>query len=124
MRNIGLRELSFFTGRGDHLFVGGPDFFGVVKGGDQFFLVGQRGPEFFEVKEGGPEFFLQIFFPSWIHLSKIVHAFAATFLFAIIYVLYHLHIYSYSVSTPDHSCPLHYVCEGGDNGGTGIFPRR
>ncbi len=54
-----IRELSFFTGRGGRLFVGGPEFFGVVKGGDQFFSVSQRGDQnFLRVKEGGPKFLL------------------------------------------------------------------
>ena len=49
-----IRELSFFTGREGRLFVGGPDFFGVVKGGDHFFLVSQRG--------GGQNFLRVTFF--------------------------------------------------------------
>ncbi len=61
----GLRELSFFTGGGGHLVVGGPEFFGMVKGGTsfpntkggtRFFPRKQRGrPKFFTYAKGGPE---------------------------------------------------------------------
>ncbi len=59
------RELSFITGRGGRLFVGGgPEFFGVVKGGDQNFSSGSKGGDqnFFRVKEGGTKIFSQKFF--------------------------------------------------------------
>ena len=40
--------------------MGGPEFFGVVKGGDQFFFSGSKGgPKFFEGHRGGD----QNFFP-------------------------------------------------------------
>ncbi len=62
----GLRELSFFTGKGGGASVcwgGGPEFFGVIKGSDQFFSVGQRGDQnFFRVRERGPKFCLNNFF--------------------------------------------------------------
>ena len=60
-----LRELSFITGRGGRLFVGGGDqnFLGWSKGGTKIFSVGQRGgPEFFEGQRGGDQiFFSKIF---------------------------------------------------------------
>ncbi len=70
------RELSFFTGRGGHLFVGGGTrifgggqrgdhfFFSEPKGGGPKFFEGQRGGEpkgvtriFLRLPRGGPEFF-------------------------------------------------------------------
>ena len=38
-----IRELSFITRRGGRLFVGGPEFFGIVQGGDQNFFSGSKG---------------------------------------------------------------------------------
>ncbi len=56
-----LRELSFFYREVGCLFVGGPEFFGVVKGGGPFLSVGQRGGTriFWGSKRGGG----QKFFP-------------------------------------------------------------
>ena len=55
-----LKGAIIFYQEGGRLFVGGPEFFGVIKwGGPVFFSVGQTGgPEFFEGhRGGGPEFF-------------------------------------------------------------------
>ena len=49
-----LKGAIIFYRDGGRLFVGGPEFFGVVKGWDQFFFsVPKGGPEFFE----GQKFF-------------------------------------------------------------------
>ncbi len=53
------RELSFFTGRG-RMFVGGPEFFRVVKGGTSFFQW-SKGAEFLEGHRGGD----QKYFPNF-----------------------------------------------------------
>ncbi len=37
-----MRELTFFTGRGSHLFVGGQNFLGWSKRGTSFFFSGQK----------------------------------------------------------------------------------
>ncbi len=62
--NAILRELSFITGRGGRLFVGGTRiFWGSQRGGTKIFSVGQRGDQnFFRVKEGGTKIFSQKFF--------------------------------------------------------------
>ena len=45
------------------LFVGGPEFFGVVRGGTSFFFSGPRGgPTFFEGPRGRTNIFSQFFF--------------------------------------------------------------
>ncbi len=52
-----IRELSFFIGKGGPLFVGGPEFFGVVKGGTIFFSGPKMGGRIFsKSKRGGKNF--------------------------------------------------------------------
>ncbi len=113
------RELSFGTGRGDRLFVGGPQFLGWSKGVTIFFQCSKGGDQkFLRIKEGGTKFFSQNFLRLW-------RNFFVDMLFKnsshLRYNLFLTHS-SYNIITfflnPGpltfyiNYCPLHYLCKG------------
>ncbi len=75
--------------------MGGPEFFGAVKGGTSFFSVCQRGgPEFFEGQRGGDQNFFSIFIAPNSFLNALSKKCS--------HLRRNLSLY----------CPLHHLCKG------------